>query len=272
MRGSTSTDQDRRHRAFTLIEVLVVVAVIALLVAILLPSLTKVRHRSKRLVCSAHLSQIGKVWLMYGQDYDGFFPIALEDPGFGNWTLLTKAQRDLFEKGNKYGVRKGEIFYCPYYEPQRGSEPTDDWYNPRTTGGGPLAYNISYAIYAGRQAAANANEAFVSAAESRDVTRPDLPPPVKISEKFLHRRPLLFDETPWYKPGHWTGVSEHHGALHLEGQSRPVGGNSLFGDGHVDWRKFKDLENCDSVNSSDYECSPGMMMPMMPNENFTRYH
>jgi hypothetical protein len=206
---------------------------------------------------------------MYGQDSKGFFPIALEDPGFGNWTLLTEPQRDLFEKGNKYGVKQGEIFYCPYYKPQRGSQPTDDWYTPRPD---VPAYNISYAIYAGRQAAIHANEAFVQQAEQRGVSRPDLPPPIKVSEQFLHRRPLLFDETPWYKPGHWTKTPEHAGALHMEGKSRPVGGNSVYGDGHVEWRKFKDLENCDTVNSANYECIHNMMMPMMPNENFTRFH
>jgi prepilin-type N-terminal cleavage/methylation domain-containing protein/prepilin-type processing-associated H-X9-DG protein len=49
----------RRHRcAFTLIEILVVVAIIALLVAILLPSLKRVKDTSKDVVCRSNMRQI----------------------------------------------------------------------------------------------------------------------------------------------------------------------------------------------------------------------
>lgn len=52
---------------FTLIEVLVVVAIIALLSAILLPSLTQAREQSKVIKCLANLSQLGKGSSMYLQ-------------------------------------------------------------------------------------------------------------------------------------------------------------------------------------------------------------
>src|SRR5690554_3054985 len=52
---------------FTLIEVLVVVAIIALLASILLPSLTNAREQSKIVKCLANLSQLGKGTGMYLQ-------------------------------------------------------------------------------------------------------------------------------------------------------------------------------------------------------------
>lgn len=53
------------RRAFTLIEVLVVVAIIALLVAILLPSLSKARDQARRLACSSNVHQLMLATNMY---------------------------------------------------------------------------------------------------------------------------------------------------------------------------------------------------------------
>ena len=55
----------RRVFGFTLIELLVVVAIIALLISILLPSLSRARELSKRLVCAANLSGLGKSCKIY---------------------------------------------------------------------------------------------------------------------------------------------------------------------------------------------------------------
>ncbi len=53
------------RRGFTLIEVLVVAAIIALLAAILLPSLHKAREQGKRALCLADLHQLGVATSMY---------------------------------------------------------------------------------------------------------------------------------------------------------------------------------------------------------------
>src|SRR5512143_2102541 len=67
-RSCLRTHKNRRA-AFTLIEVLVVVAIIALLLAILLPSLAKAREASRAAVCLSNLKQMGMGVLMYTEEY-----------------------------------------------------------------------------------------------------------------------------------------------------------------------------------------------------------
>ena len=61
----------QRPGAFTLVELLVVVSIIALLIAILLPSLRKAREQAKLAACMANMTGIGKSGLTYAADDPG---------------------------------------------------------------------------------------------------------------------------------------------------------------------------------------------------------
>ena len=58
----------KKKKAFTLIELLVVVAIIALLISILLPSLSRARELSKRVVCGANMRGVGQSSKIYAND------------------------------------------------------------------------------------------------------------------------------------------------------------------------------------------------------------
>jgi prepilin-type N-terminal cleavage/methylation domain-containing protein len=59
-------------RGFTLIQLLVVIAVIAILLAIFLPVLGKAREYGRRVVCLGNLRQLQIAWTMYAGDHDSY--------------------------------------------------------------------------------------------------------------------------------------------------------------------------------------------------------
>jgi len=64
----------RKHNAFTLIELLVVISIIALLLAILLPTTQRVRRQSKAVACQSNLRQWGIIFSMYASENNGRLP------------------------------------------------------------------------------------------------------------------------------------------------------------------------------------------------------
>src|SRR5262245_48870524 len=64
----------RTPNAFTLIELLIVIAIIALLAAILFPVFARAREKARQSACASNLKQIGMGILQYTQDFDERYP------------------------------------------------------------------------------------------------------------------------------------------------------------------------------------------------------
>ena len=72
-----SVSPTKRRSAFTLIELLVVVSIIALLVAILLPALSKAKEHARRAICAAQEKQVMAMVHMYANESDFMLPLCI---------------------------------------------------------------------------------------------------------------------------------------------------------------------------------------------------
>ena len=82
----TQSNSPRHVRSFTLIELLIVIAIIAILAAMLLPALSKAKDKAKQAVCMNNTKQLSVATLLYALEYGRTLPLAVThsnklDPG-----------------------------------------------------------------------------------------------------------------------------------------------------------------------------------------------
>ena len=94
----------RRHRAFTLVELLVVLAIVGVLAAMLLPALGRARYQTRLVQCRNRLRNIGVAVKLYADEHEGVLPdsTCVDGPH----TKLIDALEDRY-------VEDPRNFYCP---------------------------------------------------------------------------------------------------------------------------------------------------------------
>ncbi len=103
-KGASSKKLAIGRLLFTLVELLIVIAIIAILAALLFPALTSARDSAKRTVCASNLKQCGAAAIMYACDFNEILPL--------NFPSVTWSELLL----DDYGLRPN-ITRCPIQAP-----------------------------------------------------------------------------------------------------------------------------------------------------------
>ena len=69
------------RKAFTLLELLVVIGIIAVLIAVFMPGVRQAREQAQRLTCANRLRQLAQATIRYGTEFGGKLPPATRDQG-----------------------------------------------------------------------------------------------------------------------------------------------------------------------------------------------
>jgi len=106
-------------RAFSLVELLVVISIIALLIAILVPTFRGARDGAKRTACAATLRQAGIALFAYMEDNNHRFPHASAVPSIGPAPLSVADPIRIADLLTPYAQGQDKVLQCPADVPGR---------------------------------------------------------------------------------------------------------------------------------------------------------
>jgi len=222
-----------RLNGFTLIEILVVVAIIALLIAILLPSLARARELAKRTQCGANTHQMGIALHMYTLEQRYY-------PGhhltFGRWDILWPVRLNRL-------MKQPQAFWCPsapadtqwngidrIYNTVTSAQPDEqatfaygynDWGVAETIGRNPPVYN--------RGLGGHINHHYEGEVRAERVKRP--------SDMIAIGDSDSGSTNPKARNGFWETAIDpiDDSGLEWPGDRHLKGANIVFADGHAEW-------------------------------------
>jgi prepilin-type processing-associated H-X9-DG protein len=94
----------------TLVELLVVIAMTALLSALMLPALSTAKEKSRRAVCQSNMRQLLMVLEIYSANNEQYLPSCADNKGYYHSIVLSDA---VFSNLVEFASGNSNIFYCP---------------------------------------------------------------------------------------------------------------------------------------------------------------
>jgi Tfp pilus assembly protein PilE len=241
-----------RQRRFTLTELLIVIAVLAILVALLLPALGQARELARRAVCVSNLRQWGIALILYNEEQHGVLRSYSPPSEFHSIYPFLASFAATNERGQLHAQsltpyleafdvnakRTRGVGLCPSSDPRLADlwDPTGGWVDDR------LALPYSYFGQAGTFGPGARNTAAKDLMDKR-------PEPDRVWMNYRLFR-WWVDGTFHYNHGRHGPAS---GSFFMDyGPPQVTGLNTLFGDGRVEWHPAAKLNLAGMVNPNTY--------------------
>ncbi len=237
---SSLTHPSRSYRAFTLVEMLVVIAIVGMLLSILLPTLSEAKYKAREVQCQANLKFLMLGSLAYSNDYKGQVPDG-EFAAYGRGCFSTDTRKVLFDN---YGLSNVRQWWCPlaYFAQTNNTSfklgQNAGWFNNPAYAPSGLDWTenhrnqqgYNYFIGTGRGFSGTAAVTYKMPIYMRfqDVRAPST-------------RQVWVDniKTPGTTAGGVAGGWQHPCNTHDRGNvGYPEGSFNAMADGHVEWRKY----------------------------------
>jgi len=233
--------------AFTLIELLVVIAIIAILAAMLLPALAKAKEKAKIANCKSNEHQLSLATLMYCNENQDRLPDC-KNLGVWVWDMSAYVISNL-----QQNVSRQDIFYCPNEYYLYNSATPDAWQAFTTSSSPPYPYIVTGYFWLFPNSKAAAPLPYFSTVTKTTTPRPD----AGVSDTEVITDATLFLNGLGGRI--YINIAAAGGttirSVHFGNNTVPAGGNIMFLDGHVDWRKFQQMTNIVLPSGGD----PGFM-------------